>query len=437
MTLIPPVFERTQIGNIRIHVLPTDRFKTFSISAYIGTPLHESSVTSTALIPFILRRGNSSFPETKHFREKLDDLYGSSLGFDIMKRGDHQITQFRMDIIDDRYVKQNSSLLEEGLHFFTETLFRPAMNEGVFLPAYVESEKISLCKKLESVINDKGKYAAKRCLEEMCKEEPYRLYPLGRIEDLDHINPETLTARYKIWLKHSPIDLYVVGSTSLSQVESIIRSILDPLLVTLPATYKKNLEPYSAQGLRTVMERLDVNQGKLNLGMRLPITYADERYAAALMFNGILGGYAHSKLFVNVREKESLAYYASSQYDGHKGIVTIQSGIETGNYDKAVAIIRKQVEEIQTGNISELELNQTKAMISNQLLSIHDGAFDMIAFDFNSFISGKERTVDSLIQDIDAILPDQIQQVAKEASLEMIYFLRDRKGGVNDATETI
>lgn len=428
MTLISPVFERTQIGNIRLHVLPTDRFKTFSISAYMGTPLHESTVTSTALIPFVLRRGNSSFPETKHFREKLDDLFGASLGFDIMKRGDYQITQFRMDIIDDRYVKQNSSLLEDGLHFFTETLFRPVMKEGVFLPTYVESEKNNLRKKLESVINDKGKYAAKRCLEEMCKDEPYRLYPLGRIEDLDHMNSDFLTSRYNDWLKHSPIDLYVVGHTSLGQVESIIRSIMDPNFISLPSSYTKTANHNSAQTLRTVIERLDVNQGKLNLGMRLPITYADEHYAAALMFNGILGGYAHSKLFVNVREKESLAYYASSQYDGHKGIVTISSGIETGNYDKAVALIRKQLEEIQNGNISELELNQTRAMLSNQLLSIHDGAFDIIAFDFNSFISGKERTIGSLIKDIDAISPIQIQQVAKEASLEIIYFLRNGEG---------
>ena len=418
-------------------MLPTDRFKTFSITAYMGTPLHESSVTSTALIPFVLRRGNSTFPETKHFREKLDDLFGASLGFDIMKRGDYQITQFRMDIIDDRYVKLNSSLLEEGLHFFTETLFRPVMKEGVFLQTYVESEKNSLRKKLESVINDKGKYASKRCMEEMCKEEPYRLYPLGRIEDLDFINPESLTSRYNLWLKHAPIDLYVVGNTSLSQVESIVRSIMDPFLSSTPSTYVRNSDHNSSHELRTVIERLDVNQGKLNLGMRLPITYADERYGAALMFNGILGGYPHSKLFINVREKASLAYYASSQFDGHKGIITVQSGIDMGNYDKAVSIILKQLEEIQDGKISELEINQTKAMISNHLLSIQDGAFDMISFDFNSYISGKERTVISLIEDVNATLPDQIQQVAKEVSLEMIYFLRDRQGGVNDATDAI
>lgn len=435
--MISPAFERTQIGQLRLHVLPTDRFKTFSITAYMGTPLHESSVTSTALIPFVLRRGNSTFPETKHFREKLDDLFGASLGFDIMKRGDYQITQFRMDIIDDRYVKLNSSLLEEGLHFFTETLFRPVMKEGVFLQTYVESEKNSLRKKLESVINDKGKYASKRCMEEMCKEEPYRLYPLGRIEDLDFINPESLTSRYNLWLKHAPIDLYVVGNTSLSQVESIVRSIMDPFLSSTPSTYVRNSDHNSSHELRTVIERLDVNQGKLNLGMRLPITYADERYGAALMFNGILGGYPHSKLFINVREKASLAYYASSQFDGHKGIITVQSGIDMGNYDKAVSIILKQLEEIQDGKISELEINQTKAMISNHLLSIQDGAFDMISFDFNSYISGKERTVISLIEDVNATLPDQIQQVAKEVSLEMIYFLRDRQGGVNDATDAI
>jgi predicted Zn-dependent peptidase len=167
----------------------------------------------------------------------------------------------------------------------------------------------------------------------------------------------------------------------------------------------------------------------LNMGLRAFTTYADPTYPTMLMYNGILGGYPHSKLFTNVREKASLAYYASSRLDGHKGILTIQSGIEFDNYEKAVAIIREQLEAMEQGNISDIELQQTKAMITGHLRELQDSAFELISFDFNNILSGTERTVPSLIQHVTSVTKDQIQQLAAQVKLDTIYFLRDLEGG--------
>ncbi len=166
----------------------------------------------------------------------------------------------------------------------------------------------------------------------------------------------------------------------------------------------------------------------MNLGLRSNIKYGDDAYPAMLLYNGILGGYPHSKLFVNVREKASLAYYTSSRYDGHKGLVTIQSGIEINNYQKAVDIIKQQLESMRQGDISDLELNQTKAMITNQLREMQDSAFDTIAFDFNTVLSGRKRRVEDLILAVGQINREQIKQAAEQVELDTIYFLRDRKG---------
>lgn len=145
------------------------------------------------------------------------------------------------------------------------------------------------------------------------------------------------------------------------------------------------------------------------------------------MYNGILGGYPHSKLFVNVREKESLAYYASSRYDGHKGIATIQSGIEIPNYEKAVTIIKQQLEEMKSGSISDLEMSQTKAMIRNLLKEMQDSAFEMIAYDFNRQLSGKERTAEELLAQVEHISKEDVREAAEQFRLDTIYFLRDEK----------
>lgn len=419
-------FERTQFRGMRVHVLPTDQFKTFAISVYIGSPLSESTVTPTALTPFVLRRGTEKYPETKQFREKLDELYGAGYGFDIYKRGDYQIVQFRMDIINDRFVSSAESLLQQGLAFLADSLLQPALEQGAFRVKYVDSEKDTLRKRIESIVNDKIKYAAERCIEEMCKNEPYRLHPLGKIEHLDQITSQSLYDYYRQWLASAPIDLYVVGNTTTGEVLKLLEQAL-PVQRSANASYTSKPAPIRAAQVNTVVERLDVTQGKLNMGLRIPVTYGEDSYSAALMYNGILGGYPHSKLFTNVREKASLAYYASSRYDGHKGIMTIQSGIEIQNYEKAVDIIRRQLDDMTSGVYSERELSQTRAMIVNHLRELQDSAFETIAFDFNSILSGKERTVEELIAAVDAVTPQQIQAIAGGVQLDTIYFLTGAK----------
>lgn len=420
-------FNRSTIQNIRLHVMPTDRFKTFAISVYIGHPLQEETVTRVALTPFVLRRGTEKLPETRQFREKLDEMYGAGFGFDLYKRGDYQMVQFRMDVINDRFVASDESMLRQAIHFIGDAISRPALQNGHFMEKYIASEKITLQKRIEAMINDKIRYAAERCMEEMNEGDPYRLHPLGRIADLPAIDASSLYNEYLSWLRDTPIDIYVVGQTTLQEVEQLVSEAFQ-LHRTTAHTYKLSPLKRMKREPKTVIERLDVNQGKLNLGLRTQVTYADEQYAASLMYNGILGGYPHSKLFMNVREKASLAYYVSSRLDGHKGILAIQSGIEIENYEKALGIIRKQLEAMQRGDITDAEMSKTRAMLNNHLREIKDSAFEMIAFDFNTVLSGKERSVESLLGDINAVDLPAIRRVAEQVELDTIYFLRDKKG---------
>lgn len=420
------VFQHGNVGGLRIHVMPTKAFKTYAISLYAGIPLDENTVTSTALAPFVLRRGTATYPETTQFRERLEELYGAGFGFDIYKRGDYQIVQFRMDTINDSFVQSQESLLEQSFAFLGEVLTRPLVEDGSFRPSYVATERETVRKKLESIVNDKIRYAAERCIEEMCRNEPYRLHPLGQRADLDRITPKSLYESYNSWLDEAILDLYVVGDTTAEEVEKLVQLHFGRVQSEV-GLYSSKFIPVSVNEVRTVEEKLDVNQGKLNMGLRTSITYKDDTYASALMYNGILGGYPHSKLFVNVREKESLAYYASSRYDGHKGIGTIQSGIEAQNYGKAVEIIEKQLEEMKAGDISDLELSQTKAMIRNQLSEIQDSAFEMISFDFNRQLSGKERTADQLLQQVEQISAEDVKAAAETVQLDTIYFLTGKE----------
>lgn len=420
------LFERGSVNHIRIHVMPTKRFKTFAISVYAGIPLEEKTVATTGLTPFVLRRGTVSYPETTQFREQLEQLYGAGFGFDIYKRGDHQIVQLRMDTINDSFVQSSESLLEQSFSFLGEVLTQPVTEDGRFRASYVAAEKETVRKKLESIINDKIRYAAERCMEEMFRGDPYRLHPLGSRADLGGITPENLYAAFDSWLKNANLDLYVVGDTTLEEVTRLVEKSFK---INRPEArqYTPTNVSFDQGDVHTVEESLNVNQGKLNLGLRTSLTYSDDQYASALLYNGVLGSYPHSKLFINVREKESLAYYASSRYDGHKGMATIQSGIEIANYEKALEIIKNQLEAMRQGEISELELNQTKAMIRNHIVEMQDSAFEMIAYDFNRVISGKERSADELLAQVEQVTAKDVTEAAQTFHLNTVYFLKGEK----------
>jgi predicted Zn-dependent peptidase len=424
-------FERDTVNGIRLHVLSTDRFKTTAVSVFVGALLQEQTVTPIAVTPFVLRRGNASYPETIRFREALDDLYGAGFGFDIYKRGDYQIVNFRMDVIQNDFAAGGEPLLQQAVSFLGETITNPALENSRFLHSYVDAEKHTVQKKLEAIVNDKGRYAAERCIEEMCKDEPYRLHPLGQKEDLPGITPDSLYHTYQNWLSQAPIDVYVVGNTTLDEVKKLVEQAFAVRRSEAPSPYSFNNKMKKVTEVNRVVERMEVGQGKLNMGIRTPAAYANPNYASALLYNGILGSFPHSKLFLNVRERESLAYYAASRLDGHKGILTIQSGIEIDKYERAVDIIIKQLDAMRMGEISELEMDQTKAMISNHLREINDSAYEMIGFDFNTVLSGKERTVDALLDEVARVTISDIVSFAQDVQLDTIYFLRDRKEGVN------
>jgi predicted Zn-dependent peptidase len=424
---MPEQFERGGLGRLRLHVLPTKRFKTFALSLFAGIPLSESRVTPTALTPFVLRRGTESYPETIQFRERLDNLYGAGFGFDLYKRGDHQVVQFRLDIINDRFVSSSESLLKEALNFLGEAVTAPALEDGKFRPKYVEAEKATVAKRIDAIINDKIRYAGERCVEEMCRNEPFRLQALGRKDDLPGIDAASLLKSYRGWLQDVSLDLYVAGDTSLSEVLSIAGGAFR-LPQGSPSGYRPPVLLPAREEVQTIVERLDIGQGKLNMGLRVGSSYGSDQYPALLIYNGLLGAFPHSKLFVNVREKASLAYYASSRLDGHKGIMTIQSGIEIANYEKAVGIIREQLEALERGDFTAEDLARTKAMLSNQVRELQDSAFERIGFDFSCVVSGKDRTGDSFIAELEAVTPEMVVEAAKGVKLNTIYFLRDRKG---------
>ncbi|WP_027417901.1 EF-P 5-aminopentanol modification-associated protein YfmF [Aneurinibacillus terranovensis] len=423
-------FTSRQQDGMNIHTLSTEKFKTNTVTIHIALPLAEETVTKGALLPNVLQRGCAKYPTQGEMQRHLDDLYGAIFSAEVMKKGERQVIQLYLEIANEKFLSDSRPLLKEGMAFLGEVLHRPLVEEDGFTERYVALEKESLVKRIEGLIDDKMRYANHRVTEEMCKDEPYRLLAYGIKEKVPEISPQDLYAFYQDLLKTAPVDVYVVGDVKEEDVLSLIKQHLvwgrtDTDVRPLPANqYRKSVVKENV-----VVDQMNVAQGKLNIGMRTQIGYADDAYVHLMMYNGVLGGFPHSKLFTNVREKASLAYYAVSQLESHKGLCMIMSGIETANYDKAVAIIKEQLEMMKKGEITDTELTQTKATLSNQLRETQDSAGAIIAMDYNGRLNGSVRRLEDTLNQIGKTTKEDIANVASQVEIDTIYFLRGKEDG--------
>lgn len=426
-------FEMVQMGNVRLYVYSTDKFKTHTLMAMIPQELSSHNVTRTALLPSLLLRGNSAYPDTLSFRRKLEDLYGATLTGSVFKRGEKHILRFRMELADSKYLHGADSLLEDGIRFLGEVLMNPLVEDEGFRPSYIEAEKKNLRQKIVGLVDDKIRYAYQRMIACMCEGEPYSLYNHGRLEDLEELNSHNMYDYYQELLATRPLDLFFVGNIDVDELVGLIekhfphdenpRNSVELGSVIHPVTQ-----------IKTVVEEQKVNQGKLNIGCRTQTSVRDKEYVPLLMYNGILGSFPHSKLFVNVREKASLAYYASSRLDNHKGILGIQTGIEISNYQQAVDIIKQQLQAMTEGNISDEEIHKTKASLANYFREQLDSPSGLIEFHYNGILGGVQRKIPDIIDEIYEVTREDIQNVAEKVQLDTIYFLRDEKEEVSNGT---
>ncbi|AZQ46706.1 EF-P 5-aminopentanol modification-associated protein YfmF [Bacillus sp. GX] len=414
-----------ELGGLRVHIIPTDKYKTNTFVFRFKAPLNEETVTERALLPYVLQSATEKLPSVIRLRQYLEELYGSSLAVDVSKKGEDHIISIYVDIANEVYLHDAPPLFEKALSMLSDIVLHPATEGNGFLPSIVESEKRALLQRIEATYDDKMRYANERLIEEMCKVEPYRLSANGKKESVSSITNESLYQYYQKVLAEDEMDLYIIGDISENAVDLVSKYFS---ISTRPVRERNVLLHKRNNEEKEVVEQQELKQSKLHIGYRTFITYKDEDYFALQLFNGLFGGFSHSKLFVNVREKNSLAYYAASRFESHKGLLFVMSGIEAKNYEKAVEIIKEQMLAMQNGDFSEEEMHQTKSVIQNQILEAIDTPRGFVEMLYHGIISDRTRPVEEWLTGIESVTKEEIVKVAKNIELDTIYFLQGTEG---------
>lgn len=402
---------------------PDKRFKTAVLSVQFQRPMCREEAALNALLSNVLLRGTMKNPDMRAITARLDDLYGAHISPLMRRIGDIQTVGLFLSCLEDRFALPGDRVLEPSLELVREILLEPKLVDGIFDAEFVESEKKNLIADIESELNDKRSYAASRMIRSMCAGDSFALSLRGEKADVEAITAESLYAHYRKVLTTSPVELFFVGSAEAGDVAACLMP-LAKCLATDPMT----LPPQTALNLtaddREFSETMDINQCKLSMGFTTPVTNQHPDFAAMQVFNAVYGAGMTSKLFVNVREKMSLCYYAGSGYYGSKGIVTVSSGIDEKNYEIAKEEILSQLRLTAEGAITDAELSAAKQGIISHLRSVPDAPGALENFYGTSSIAGMRYDLGSYIAAVAAVTAQDVARCAASLRLHTVFFLK-------------
>ena len=407
---------------ITLHHFADDRFKQSCLSIQmVGCAARETSAMN-ALIPAVLLRGCKQAPDIRSITQKLDDLYGASIGALARRVGDYHAPGLYCNFIGDRYTLDGEGLLAPMAEFLRSILLEPLTENGGFRKDFVDSEKKNLISSIQSQLNNKRAYAAAQLMKDLCADDPFGLPRLGYEEDVAAIDPVTLYHHYQKILRENRIDLFYVGD----QAHDVVANTLKTIFADIERCYVNLPEqtPFRGGKEGKRVEVMDVAQGKLGMGFVTPITLQDPRYAAMQVFNALFGSGMTSKLFQNIREKRSLCYDIGSGYYGTKGLLTVSAGIDCDKDETVQDLILKELEDCRTGNITEEELLSAKESIVSSLCSTHDSPGSIEGYYASGLLSGFQITPEDYIADVRMVTRESVMEAAQTVLLRCVYFLK-------------
>ncbi len=414
---------------IKAYFIKTDLYKTDLTCIIITTPLKRDTVTLNALIPFMLRRGTKRLPNQSLLNKELENMYGASFNCGIDKMGDNVVLKFYIESISSEYALDSENILEMNLNNLLEIVFDPIQNESLLNEDFLNLEKDNLKKVINRKIDDKDSYALDRCISKMYGDDKFGLYKFGYEEDVDKITIEDISNYYNWLIQNSKIDIFVSGNIKPKEIEEFLskndnlkklRPRIENYILNNEFTESKQI----VENANEIIEKMDVTQGKLVIGLDI-LSNMENLQIVSLVYNAILGDGANSMMFQNVREKASLAYSARSTFVKQKLNVFIRCGIQIENYEKALDLIKVQLENLKNGKFEEEDVENAKTYLISSLKNVAEEQDTEVIYYIGQEISKTNMSLEEYISKVEAVTKDQIVELANSIQINTIYFLRN------------
>lgn len=415
---------RTPIGDgIHFNSVTHPKFKHNRLTMSFIVPIAAETAADYAVVPLILRKGCREWPDFTSLNARLAALYGAVLDADISKYGQYQVLEVSIRGLDNRFALDNEDIAQECAHLLASIVLDPKLDQsGHFFQEDVDLEQQFLIDSIDAEINDKRTYAMRRCVQIMCAGESVAVPRYGYRAQAEAITPQSAAQAYQRMLQTARIEILLTGSGDPSRAKAIFTkrlqdTVRESFAYTLPQLRT------TVDAVKQETEYMDITQGKMVLGMRTGGVETRAQNSAMRVFSAMYGGTPFSKLFLNVREKLSLCYYCASRFDSSTQLLLVDSGVESGNQQKAQDEILVQLAALQNGDFTEEHLAQTKMLMRNSILSTTDSLGGIESWYLAQILREQTVTPAQDAEEIEAVERAQVIAAAKGVALDTVYFL--------------
>lgn len=411
-----------KLAGSHLHITNTDKFKTTLVSIKFRNDLTRETTTLRSLLSMVLLGGTKNLPSVKDLAIYLEEMYGANLTSNISTKGSAQIVHLSSTFVNENYLVTDENLFEKQLNLMKDILFNPNFENGIFTNDVVEAKKRELKERLAALKDDKYTYAVDQTLDAMGKNQVLGISGIGYLEDIDQITAKDLTMALNKMIAEDTIEIYAVGHFTDENIELLKNTFpFEAREECYDAAYC--FEP-SHSDVKELVEVQKITQSKFNMGFATHIDFLSSKHEAMTVFNGIFGAFSHSRLFKNVREKHSLCYYISSNYDAFNGVMMVSCGIEGNEAQKVKDLVLEQLHDIQAGHITDEELAITKMMFENSLRKSQDEQGNIVLLAYNRDIVLKKETLDEYLNKLLAVTKEEIIEVSQQLVLDTTFLLK-------------
>lgn len=421
--------EEYKLEPLHVHLIPSQKFKTITMELFLTEKLDRSTITKRTLIPHVLSKGSECYPTNTDLQNHLDDLYGAALQIGGWKTGSWHILNIHVEVANEKFVPGGQGLVKQSLQTLEQALFQPLLEEDGFKEETVDREKEAISRMLQAMKDDQMSFANQRLIDTMASDEPYGIRGYGYEEDLADINGKNLYEYYQKMISQDRMDLFIVGNFDKESMQADVQEVFQTIqeMDHKEASLQEIVIRKAIETEKIVIDRQELQQAKLHIGYRTQTLSSDEDYPALVVYTMMLGGYTGSKLFSEIREKSSLAYYVQASTDSLSDKMIVYSGIAPKDYEKTVEILDEQFVKMREGAFNSEELEQAKAIIISEYLQSQDSATGMIDMYFRQTIGKIKFSPAELISAVKAVTPEDVVRVAKKVQKDTTYLLTEKE----------
>lgn len=416
-------YKKFKNGAYNIHLINTDRFKTISIRINFKRKIVKEEVTKRNLLSRILLESNHIYKTSRLIEIETENLYGLMLRSSSTISGNYSIMSFESSFLNEQYT--DNKMIEKSLDFILGFIFNPDVENCKFNEKSFNICKESLRQEIECLKENPNRYGMHRMLETMDPDAAYAVNADGSLDVLDSITIDDLYKYYEKVIKSDLIDIFVIGDFDSLKIKEIINNRFKINTLKRPTQSHYVTHNKINRRVKSKVESKELEQSKLFIGCKLDkLTPFEQKYVMNI-YSFILGGGPNSRLFMNLREKNSLCYTVSSTYQPVFNLLIIKAGIDAENYDMSVNLIKKEMKSIEKGDFSLDEIAAGIITYKNTFKEVLDSSFSIL----NAYTSCEYLGYDPIeirIQEIEKVDKKSIIKVAKKIHMDTIFLLEGK-----------